>query len=371
MKEFEKLLVRMEYYNMLDEIKENVRMEDILIVNKADSSFWVQPYHNYYINKLKSTLNIIYIKMDHKSEDDILTFSCIDSKKAFYATINSSGFDLLSFQLHRHDFFECMLVMEGELEVEIEKEIYRYRRGDLCLINCNLCHKEDYSKDFQAIYLCLKKEYLEVWAEEEMAGLGNGRVTGFLKENLVGKVQKSKNYLDFIYLGDRSGSEEIRAEKLLLDISEELMEHRPGYKSIIKGMITRLFCILQEPNSYTSKYVKLDSIAEGSLFEEAVRYIEEKKCRVTRNELAIALHYNGDYINQIFLKNAGKSLHDYSLDVCLLEAKKMLLDTSLSVTDIIKKLGFENRTSFYQHFLKRFGRTPMQYRVENVTNNQR
>ena len=371
MKEFEKLFAHMEYHNVLDEIKENISSDKINIttmkemMNKSDLSFWVQMNSNYCINKLNMALTILYITVNHKQEDDMLTFSCIDSNKAYYTIINSQDLDIISFKLHRNDFFEFIFVLEGELEVVIENISYRYRRGDICIINCNILHRKDNSKDFRAAYLCLTKEYLNTWTEEEMAELENDRIACFLKDNLAGKAQNTKNYLNFIYLGEFPPTEVMQAEQELLDISNELINHRPGYKSIVKGMITRLFYTLQDSKTYTSKYIKLDSIAEGSLFELAVQYMEEKKRRVTRNELANALHYNGDYINQIFVKHTGGSLHDYNMNLCLREAKKLLLDTSLSVSDIIKRLGFENRTSFYQQFLKRFGMTPMQYRAEN------
>ncbi len=358
----------------------NDYMKDYLIPNKMydsnvkemlakrDYSIWVEMNRKYSINKLNSSLTIIFIKMEHTLENKALTFSCIDSNKAFYSTETFQDFGQFSFRLHRHDFYEVMLVLEGELEVLIESKRYIYRRGDLCLINCNIYHKENYSKDFHAAYICLTKEYLHTWNAGEIYKLGNGRIACFFKDNLKGKTQNKKNYLDFFYLGDRSSDNIIQVESELIDISNELMGHRPGYQSIIKGMITRLFYILQDSKIYSSKYIKLDSSAEGNLFEEAIRYIEDKQGRVTRNELSNVLHYNGDYINQIFMKHTGQSLHEYSLSVCLSEAQYLLLNTSLSVSQIIKSLGFENRTNFYRQFSRRFGLTPMQYRVKNTGN---
>ncbi len=370
-KEFEELLPHMEYKPMLNEVKEKVNSNSASnrtineLMKKSDSSFWVQMNNNYYIGKLNTVLTVLYIAMDHKQKNDILTFSCIDPQKAFYTTVNAQDLDFIHFNLHRHDYFEFMFILEGELDVVIENISYRYYQGDICLINCNILHNEDYSKDFHAAYLCLTKEYFASWSEEETIELGNGRIANFLKDNLEGKAQNKKNYLDFIYLGEYSSFKILQAEQVLLDISNELMNHRPGYKSIVKGMIIRLFHILQDSKIYTPKYIKLDTVAEGSLFEAAEHYMEEKKRRVTRNELASALHYNGDYINQIFVKHTGQSLHEYNLNLCIREAGHLLLETSLSVSDIIKRLGFENRTSFYQQFFKRFGMTPMKYRLIN------
>lgn len=42
---------------------------------------------------------------------------------------------LSSRPLHRHDYFELMLVLEGEVIQQIEEKEYPYRAGTCCLVN--------------------------------------------------------------------------------------------------------------------------------------------------------------------------------------------------------------------------------------------
>ena len=117
-------------------------------------------------------------------------------------------------------------------------------------------------------------------------------------------------------------------------------------------------------------YVQLDAVPSNNLFEETLRYINEKKKKVTRQKLADVLHYNGNYINQVFLKHTNQTISEYSKNVCLREGANLLLNSGISISEIIKQLGYENRTSFYSQFKKRYGVTPLQYRNGSYTINK-
>ena len=48
---------------------------------------------------------------------------------------------LSSRPLHRHDYFELMLVLEGEVIQQIEEKEYPYRAGTCCLVNRSIPHR--------------------------------------------------------------------------------------------------------------------------------------------------------------------------------------------------------------------------------------
>ena len=90
-KEFEKLFAHMEYQTVPEEIRESISMNHMNstmreLMNKSNSSFWVQMNSNYFINKLSSMLTILYIAVEHKPNGNTHTFSCIDSKKSILYT---------------------------------------------------------------------------------------------------------------------------------------------------------------------------------------------------------------------------------------------------------------------------------------------
>ena len=142
----------------------------------------------------------------------------------------------------------------------------------------------------------------------------------------------------------------------------ELVQKEPGCMDIVYGYPKRFFAILQTPGCYTCLNTRFYPEGENTLFEKTLDYVHSHKYRLTRSQIAEALHYNSNYISDVFLKHTGITLADYIRDVCLQEAASLLLNSELSVSEIIHRLGFENRTSFYQMFKKKYGVSPGEYR---------
>lgn len=96
--------------------------------------------------------------------------------------------------------------------------------------------------------------------------------------------------------------------------------------------------------------------------------METRHGRCTREELSRKLHYTGEYINRIVKTHTGKTLSKYGQALLLDEAKKLLTDTDMSISEIVYSLGLSNRSYFYRIFEKAYGMTPLKYRKENTKN---
>ena len=307
---------------------------------------------------IQAPFSIMIVSADSKTGLGAVCY--IDDKTKVRLRIDHTGF---SGELHNHNFFELMLIFDGASDVFIENGRYLYQRGDACLINCSTRHREDYSRTFTAAYLSLSRDFLQdIGLAESMFSHGS-RISRFIRDNIGEQTKQKNDYLNFSRRTEDMRA--TRAEKLLAQIMNELIDMCPGADLVTKGLLVRFFDALQDASEYTSAYIRLDSITERTLVSDAIQYIEEKKGRVTRYELGEELHYNGDYIDQVFIKHTGCSLHEYSVNLCLREAKRLLIDTELSVSEIIKGLGYENRTCFYRLFQSHCGMTPLQYRVNH------
>ena len=76
------------------------------------------------------------------------------------------------------------------------------------------------------------------------------------------------------------------------------------------------------------------------------------------------MNFNGDYLNRIFKKWYGLSVKDYCQQVYMKEASRSLLDTDLSVVEITYRIGFVNPTHFYHIFRLYYDCTPNEYRTK-------
>lgn len=259
---------------------------------------------------------------------------------------------------HSHDYFELTFILDGEIDILIEDDVHSYKKGDACLINSRVRHREIWRGSFAVVFIAISAEYLMDYTQKYPLVSRRSRIHRFFADSLD-ENDTARAYLDFRY--SQSAKDDGAAYGCVLALLDEFIEHKAGMHYAIMAHTTRLFDALQQ-NEYTTEFVKLDNSKELLLVEKATKYIEEKKGRVTRSELAEALHYNGDYIDQIFRKYNGTSIHDFSVKACLGEAEKLLRTSELSIGEIIRKLGYENRTSFYNQFKKRYGVTPAEYR---------
>ncbi|MBQ9975139.1 MAG: helix-turn-helix domain-containing protein [Clostridia bacterium] len=92
-------------------------------------------------------------------------------------------------------------------------------------------------------------------------------------------------------------------------------------------------------------------------------YIEDSLgCDITVSQLARAFNYSEKYIGQLFKAHTGMSVREYVNSKRLDRAESLLYGTSLSVTEIALRTGFNNVTYFNRLFKARHGVSPREYR---------
>ncbi len=80
------------------------------------------------------------------------------------------------------------------------------------------------------------------------------------------------------------------------------------------------------------------------------------------NDLSSALGYSRIQLNALFKKHFGISPHRYLINYKLNYAQKLLMNTTLSISEIAYEIGYSTPMQFYETFKKAFGVTPNQFR---------
>ena len=85
---------------------------------------------------------------------------------------------------------------------------------------------------------------------------------------------------------------------------------------------------------------------------------------LTLEEVASEIGYSQFYFTRFFKRNTGKTfitfLNDYRID----KAKWLLINSALSVTEIISQVGFESNKTFYRLFKQSMAISPLAYRKQ-------
>lgn len=278
--------------------------------------------------------------------------------------------------LHQHNFLEIMYVLEGRLIQHIEEHTYEYDAGECCILNNHMKHCEEFSTDFKAVFLMLSDDFLRFLMRmdlvpEQTGGLRRRKspILSFASEMLEKNAQLNKTYLDFI--PNKSMQTQCQAaEELFCHLLQETKEAKPGAYLMAAGLVNRFFAVLEDRESYEMRQAILKDSRDKILFAEVTRIMESCGGHITRSELEKMTNYSGDYLNWIIKKHTGKTLTEYGQTFCMGRAVKLLMETNLTVSAIIRELGFTNRSYFYQLFEQQFGMTPKMYRVSGKRDGQ-
>ena len=102
-----------------------------------------------------------------------------------------------------------------------------------------------------------------------------------------------------------------------------------------------------------------------SYVDFALRYIHTNyQNPVTVGELTELLGVSQPYLFRIFKAVTGKSPKQYLGDYRLLQAKKLLAETQLTVTEVASSVGYADVLAFSKFFRTRQGISPQQYRQQ-------
>lgn len=108
---------------------------------------------------------------------------------------------------------------------------------------------------------------------------------------------------------------------------------------------------------------------KGNLIENINEYIKKYyKENINLNSISDVFFISPNYLSSIFNERNKVSITEYINLLRIEESKKYLLDRSMSVSDICKKVGFNNSSYFSQIFKKFNSITPNEYRKNMLDN---
>lgn len=270
--------------------------------------------------------------------------------------------------LHQHSCIEIMYVLSGAVTNYVENQVFTYEAGQCCIMNKNIRHCEEFTGDFQVVFLMMQDEFIsQLLAEYHEVDINHSLQ---LEENLIFQLftdgqnrlhQFDKVYLDCFPIVPADDIFE-KTSSLLNSIIYEMIHIRPGSLFFIKGAFSRLLQLLADPKLFSINRIHSDSESQEYLFSKITHIMRTSHGRCTREELSSQLHYNAEYLNRIMKKHTGKTILEYGQSIYLEEARLLLADTDKSISSIIEDLGFSNRSHFYRLFENRYGETPLNYR---------
>jgi len=151
-------------------------------------------------------------------------------------------------------------------------------------------------------------------------------------------------------------------KNIFSEITEEFSSQQIYHKEICNSKLKNLLVELHRTNINKS-----DNSSDA--VNKIINYLKENfRKEIKNNELSNLAGYHEYYLNRIFIKRTGTSMHKYILNLRINESKQLLVNTNMPISDIAFEVGFNSNTHFVTYFKKETSLTPFKYR-RNFKNN--
>ena len=178
-----------------------------------------------------------------------------------------------------------------------------------------------------------------------------GWLTGMGNAGLLSRDRLEQFYLRFIQmLGKVSGVRGIPVQE-----GSESSNYRDALCSV-PDMVERVKALL-------SRLPKIGGYSEKDVVLQIKEYIRDQVgSEIRRSDLAELVHMNPDYLNRIFKRETGMTLGDYVLNEKMQIARNLLQTTTLPVSYVASRVGYENFSHFSRTYKRMFGISPSEER---------
>ncbi len=259
---------------------------------------------------------------------------------------------------HTHEFVELVYVLSGEMENYVDNRKYILTKGDILFINYNQVHRYVAQTDLSFVNLLLKPEFMS----KKLINSRNIYEIFYLF--ISGEMEDIESNRPGIRL---TGKEMIMLERIIDNCIDEFQGKQKGYLNILHGYMQIIFNIIIRNMGQWHDSVKRIKPA----LNDIIRYIDEHyNQKLTVEALAKRCFYNTSYFSRVFRECCGKSCTAYIKEKRLTEAVSLLENTNLPVEEIIRQVGYSDKSLFYKQLKEFAGMTPTRLRTEYSCKNK-
>lgn len=254
---------------------------------------------------------------------------------------------LLSSQRKRSDHNIIILIAEGHYDQEIDFKNYSISKNQIVLIPRGVLHRECSICIEKGYGICFRQDFLAKPMIEMIDGF-IGYITFKNKLNLALSPEQITEFLNLSklieqekHLKEHQNKKFILQNLLLvwLNKMESLAQnHQTNNWYIENGMLFQKFIVLLLQNYKTNKEISF--------------YCDNLQCTPAK-------------LSKTIKSVTGKTTNEIIIDTVLLEAKRNLSFTNMSIKEIAYDLGYENQFYFSRIFKSKVKTSPDKFRKQH------
>jgi len=246
---------------------------------------------------------------------------------------------------HKHNSYLCLLFTKGIGTHEIDFNTYTVKSGSLFVISPGKTHHWELSDDVDGFIFTHTKDAYDLHYSHNM--IANFPFFQSIQNSPLIELETNQ-VIEIASLFESMLSEYQ---------NQEMLKHQVlvSYSDIIYARLSRIYLkddIEQIVNHslYSQKFNELEKLIEENFMKEK-----------SPSQYASMMNITPKHLNRITQSIIGKTTSEVILDRILLEAKRIMLHTSKSFSEIAIGLGYEDYAYFSRLFKNKTGFTPSQF----------
>ena len=246
---------------------------------------------------------------------------------------------------HFHDFYECSLLLSGQLSYQIESATFAEEPGDLLLIGPNHVHRPLFiheDKPYARIVFWLSRMFVENLSDEhcDLSACFSAARNSAIRLNGAMREQITRMLFELLQASD---GEPFGREVLCRSLSASLLVYlnriSRGEGAVAPQMEIRVSPLVKRVSDYLDEHL-------GE--------------QITLDELSRTVYLSKYYLERKFRQETGASIYQ------MLQKKRMIrarnqMRKGLSLTQIALNCGFLEYSGFYKAFRSEYGMSPYDY----------
>lgn len=265
---------------------------------------------------------------------EIITLMCHDYSRVTKVTKGES-----------HNFPEMLYVIDGSLSVYLDEVSYTINEGQMLICSPGTFHEEDMNSNARAYILSFRGD------SQQLPKIYNQVITLISdeKEYLITLMEKyAKHFVQRVPTTNSKGMKVCEKTE-----PPNLLILKKEFELFFEKVLNRM---LPPTERHPLK-------SKQKLFHDITEYLKHNlDAALSLAEIANAHYMSESTLKALFREYSGESPMNYFNKLKLKEAKKLLAEDNISISEISQQLGFSSVHYFTHFFKKRSGMSPSEYR---------
>ena len=276
----------------------------------------------------------------------------LDNQRLSKHKINVHTLTQPSIELHSHNFYELVYVIDGCAEQTLCESTVHVQKGDYFIIDYGSYHSYSDCQNFQIINCLFMPDFID----KTLSGCTSFAqlITNYLirfNYTILSKVPTNNVFTDT----------DGRIRTLFESLLEEYNGKQHGFIELIRcGLIEILVRSLR---SIVDPFKP--QMHDATL--KLTRYIDEHFTEnISLSHLGRELNFSLPYLSRLFHHEVGLSFQQYLQKIRIAHSCRLLAETHLSITQIAQEVGYSDTKHFGKLFRKTVHMSPREFRKSIV-----